>query len=73
MLFLLLAFEKKIKKRSFYTHNHLSRCASAGKQKCAAWFFLSISVFKLPLNCWEREGEMKEEYFKYILPKKKET
>ena len=70
MLFLLLAFEKKIKERFFYAHNQLWRCASAGKQECTACLFLSVLVISLPLNCWEREGKMKEEYFKF-LPKKK--
>ena len=50
MLFLLLAFEKKIKKTFFYAHTHLWRCASARKQECKAHFFLSISVFALPFN-----------------------
>ena len=70
MLFLLLAFEKKIKERFFYAHNQLWRCSSAGKQECTACLFLSVLVISLPLNCWEREGKMKEEYFKF-LPKKK--
>ena len=54
MLFLLLAFEKKIKKTFFYAHSHLWRCASAGKQECTAHFFF-LFQFLHYLSIGEKE------------------
>ena len=43
------------------------------KVKMNSLFFLSILVLTFTLNWKKRKGKMKEDYFKYIFPKKKNS
>ena len=67
MLFLLLAFEKKLRKH-FSTPTLTYGDAHMLESKNVKPIFFFLFQFLHYLYWWKREGEMKEEYFKYILP-----
>ena len=69
MLFLLLALEKNFK--IFLRPQSPMEMRICWKARMCGPFFLSITVFALPFNWWKREWKMKEDCFKYTLPKKK--
>ena len=64
-----ICFSRIFKETFFYAHNHLWRCVSAGKQECTAHFTFYFN-FCITFQLVKKRGKMKEDCFKYTLPKK---